>query len=140
MHQTKHRGVTYCVTTALLEYVTFLDPSTGIIIGENGVIRKTSNGGLNWINQTSGTGSWLNGMSIQNSNFSVIVGEDGIIRKTTDAGANWYSQTSNTANWLRKTNFLDTNTGWAVGDNGTIIKTTTKRMGFTGHSIINRTQ
>ena len=80
---------------------------------------------MNWVNQSSGTGSWLNGMSFQNSTFSVIVGEDGIIRKTTDAGANWYSQTSNTANWLRKTNFLDTNLGWAVGDNGTIIKTTT---------------
>jgi hypothetical protein len=124
-------------TTALLEYVTFLDPTTGIIIGENGIIRKTSNGGLNWVNQTSGTGSWLNGMSIQNSAFSVIVGEDGIIRKTSNAGLNWYSQTSNTSNWLRKTNFLDTNIGWAVGDNGTIIKTTTGGWLLPGTATLN---
>lgn len=39
----------------ILMSVNFVNNTTGWIVGYNGVILKTTNGGLNWNNQVSGT-------------------------------------------------------------------------------------
>ncbi|MBL0098472.1 MAG: hypothetical protein IPP46_19840 [Bacteroidetes bacterium] len=61
--------------------VYFIDAQNGIIVGDNGTILQTTNGGGNWIPQTSGTGNLLLYVHfIGNTGFAV--GEGGTILKT----------------------------------------------------------
>jgi hypothetical protein len=96
----------------------------GFAVGEHGLILKTTDGGVNWTNQLSGTSEWLLSVCFNNSNTGYIVGDDGIIMKTTDGGTSWTRQTSGTLYPIYSISFIDAGTGYAVGDKGTILKTT----------------
>ena len=85
-------------------------------MGRWGTILKTTNGGTNWISQTSGTTIDLFSVNFLDQNTGWAVGEIGTILKTTNGGTNWTSQTSGTTNHLFSVNFVDQNTGWAVGE------------------------
>ncbi|MDH3268778.1 MAG: YCF48-related protein, partial [Ignavibacteria bacterium] len=102
----------------------FIDDNTGWIVGSNGFIIKTTNAGLDWTQQTSGTTLTLMSVQFINQTSGWICGEDGLILKTTDAGQSWFELTSGTSELLSDLHFVDINTGWAVGFNETIIKTT----------------
>ena len=80
--------------------VSFIDSETGWAIGNLGTILKTTNGGENWINQTSGTTQYLIGVSFTDANNGTAVGSGGTILRTTDGGDNWVSQSSGTTTWL----------------------------------------
>lgn len=85
-------------------------------VGGGGTIVNTTNSGLNWSTQTSGTSYRLLDVDFLTTNIGWTVGFNGTILNTTDGGANWTSQTSGTTNNLSSIYFLDTNTGWAVGE------------------------
>jgi len=103
-----------------------VDANTGWVVGDNGVILITTDGGTNWNAQTSGTSEQLEDVFFPvDANTGWVVGDGGVIRKTTDGGTNWSSQTSGTAANLKGITFpVDVNTGWVVGDGGVIRKTT----------------
>ena len=101
----------------------FIDDSTGWIVGSEGFIIKTTNTGLDWIQQTSGTTFTLISVKFITSNIGWICGEGGIILKTTDGGQNWYELINSTAEVLTDVFFTDIDTGWVVGYGGTILKT-----------------
>jgi photosystem II stability/assembly factor-like uncharacterized protein len=103
--------------------VYFTDSNTGWAVGIGGTILKTTNGGTNWISQSSGTVEQLSSVYFTNSNTGWAVGTNGTILKTTNGGNNWIAQISGTANNLYSVYFTDSNTGWAVGIYGTILKT-----------------
>ncbi|NNJ51800.1 MAG: hypothetical protein HKP17_01420, partial [Ignavibacteriaceae bacterium] len=103
---------------------TFFIDDTGWIIGEGGFIKKTTNAGVDWIQQNSGTTVVLKSVQFINLNTGWICGEGGLILKTTDGGLNWFSLTSGTTVNLTEIDFYDLNTGYAVGYGGTILKTT----------------
>lgn len=107
------------------ESVFFIDSNTGYLVGAglSGAIQKTTDGGLTWTTQVSGTSNALNG-SFFNGSTGFVVGANGAIRKTTNGGTTWTGLTSPTSETLIKVFFTDANTGYAVGLNGTIIKTT----------------
>lgn len=77
-----------------------------------------------WIEQSSGTGRYLNDVHFVNSSTGWCTGENGIILKTTNGGGVWTNQQSNTTEYFRSVFFINSNLGWIVGDNGTILKTT----------------
>ncbi|MDH3268545.1 MAG: YCF48-related protein, partial [Ignavibacteria bacterium] len=104
--------------------VYFTDANTGFAVGESGKIIKTTNGGMNWDSQISGTSDRLSSIFFYESNTGWIVGNNGTILKTTDGGMNWESQVSGTSNHLYSVIFTDANIGFAVGTLGTILKTT----------------
>ncbi|MCH7879201.1 MAG: hypothetical protein IH914_07805 [candidate division Zixibacteria bacterium] len=104
--------------------VSFSDANTGTAVGTGGAILRTTDGGANWVSQTSGTTEWLRGVSFSDANAGTAVGLAGTILRTTDGGANWVSQTSGTSQNLLGVSFSDANTGTAVGDLGTILRTT----------------
>ena len=104
--------------------VSFTDANTGTVVGQSGTILRTTDGGVTWVAQTSGTTAWLIGVSFTDANNGTAVGTFGTIVRTTDGGATWVAQTSGTRNWLIGVSFTDANTGTAVGFEGTILRTT----------------
>lgn len=102
----------------------FIDDNTGWIIGSEGFIKKTTNSGLDWIQQNSGTTLTLKSIQFVNINTGWVCGEEGLILKTTNGGLNWFALTSGTVENLTDINYCDSNTGYAVGFSGTILKTT----------------
>src|SRR5581483_8657096 len=95
----------------------FTDANTGTATGDNGTIIRTTDGGNNWIIQSSGTTNTLYGVSFTDVNLGTAVGAAGTILRTTDGGNTWSSQTSGTTNGLLAVSFTDANTGTAVGEN-----------------------
>jgi photosystem II stability/assembly factor-like uncharacterized protein len=89
-----------------------------------GTVLKTTNGGNNWIIQTSGTSYYLHSVYFPNSDTGWVVGSYGTIIKTTDSGNNWLLQSSGTTHFFRSVYFINSSTGWAVGEAGTVLATT----------------
>ena len=102
----------------------FVDDNTGWIVGSEGFIIKTTNAGLDWVQQNSGTTVILKSVQFVNLNTGWICGEGGLILKTTNGGQNWFSLTSGTTEHLTDIHFYDVDTGYVVGYDGTILKTT----------------
>ena len=95
--------------------MSFTDVNTATVVGWNGTILRTTNGGTTWTSQSSGTTNFLYSVSFIDANTGVAVGHDGTILRTTDGGANWLSQTSGTTISLVDVSFIDVNTGTVVG-------------------------
>jgi len=98
-------------------------------VGPGGVIRNTTNGGVNWQPQTSGTFNALLDVDFASTSTGWAVGTGGIILHTTDGGSTWLGQVSGASNDLRDIYALNTTTAWAVGGNSSaapqlILKTT----------------
>lgn len=102
----------------------FVDDNIGWIVGSDGFIKRTTNSGLEWIQQNSGTTLILKSVQFININTGWICGEGGLILKTTNGGLNWFSLMSGTIENLTDIHFCDANTGYTVGYSGTILKTT----------------
>ena len=64
----------------------FTDSNKGIIVGDAGTILITTDKGMNWNQQLSGTTYDLLDIFFINANTGTIVGEDGIILRTTNGG------------------------------------------------------
>lgn len=67
----------------------FLDENTGMAVGENGLILKTTNGGVTWDSLDAGITTTLNAVNYMDANNIFIVGYDGLIAKTNDGGDTW---------------------------------------------------
>lgn len=109
------------VTTSL-NSVSFNDSLNGFACGNNGVIIKTTNGGLNWNNINSGVlNIKLNAVSFKNNSSGIVVGDSGVVYLTTNGGTSWTLQSS-----LTTRNLLDAkyyNEGITIaGEYGIIIR------------------
>ncbi len=104
--------------SAHLDSVYFIDESIGWMTGDNGTLRKTTNGGDSWSALTSGTSVALAGVFFLDVNTGWVVGDGGTILKSTDGGVSWTPQTSGTTKNLWGVQFVDQNNGWAVGTPG----------------------
>ncbi|NWG29216.1 MAG: hypothetical protein HXY48_11875, partial [Ignavibacteriaceae bacterium] len=76
--------------------VIFPDQNTGYVVGTFGLIMKTTDGGTNWIEQTSGVSITLWDVDFINTEVGFAVGNSGNILKTTDGGNNWSLSTYGT--------------------------------------------
>jgi len=79
----------------------FLDQNNGWVAGRNGIVVKTTNGGLNWITVNSGTSAWFHSIYFLDQNIGWIVGPDytvtnasGRIISTTNGGIEWTLDTT----------------------------------------------
>ena len=112
------------MTSSTARAVDFVSATTGWLCGDGGIIKKTTDGGATWTDQTSGTTLGLHGINFINTNEGWACGFTGTILHTTDGGTTWTAQTSNTANLLSDVKFYDAQNGWACGYTGTILRTT----------------
>jgi len=69
-----------------------------------GLVLHTSDGGVSYSPQTSGTPFELNGVAFVNASQGWAVGSVGQIIHTTNGGTTWNPQTSGTTNWLTRGN------------------------------------
>lgn len=113
--------------------LTFVNANTGIICGDNGIMKRTTNGGTSWTTINTGITDDLQGVKFISSTKVYAVGSAGNILKSTDAGLTWVHQTSNTSANLRDVEvFSSDDIGYAVGSGGTIVRTTNGGNGTTG--------
>ncbi len=111
-----------------------LDVNHVFIVGYNGVLIRTSNGGYSWEYIQTNTTKWLSDVTFVNSSTGFICGESGTFLKTTDGGNTWNPCTTNTILNLTSLCFINSDTGWisasdniplpSSGDTGLILKTT----------------
>jgi len=109
----------------------FANNNVGWAVGEDGVIIKSIDGGVNWTNQSSGATNRLRSVFFTNENVGYAVGDSRIL-KTTNGGNEWVSHSVGHA--LYSVYFSDANTGYAVGGNtgtGIIVKTTNAGQDWT---------
>jgi photosystem II stability/assembly factor-like uncharacterized protein len=121
-------GVNWTQTAKFpLDYfaMTFVNASTGMICGDGGIMRRTTNGGTNWTTINSGTTNDLQNIKFITSTKLYCVGSFGTILKSTDAGLTWAAQVSGTTASLRGIDlFSSDDNGITVGAAGTIRRTT----------------
>jgi len=112
--------------------VWFADTNTGTIVGNQGIILHTTNGGATWHIQLHDTTLFgFYGVFFTDANTGTVVGACGTILRTTNGGASWTRQASGTTNDLKDVFFTDADTGTAAGGNltdqyqgETILRTT----------------
>lgn len=96
--------------------ITYPTQTTGVAVGHDGIILRTTDGGDEWIQVASRTANALYGISFANSTTGVAVGAQGTIVRTTDAGISWSAQTFGGQNYhFKGVDFSQLNTAYAVG-------------------------
>jgi len=97
--------------------IAYADDNTALVVGENGGIAKTTDGGATWVyfayTTTNSSGDLakpiFNDVQFVNSSLVFAVGSDGIMIKSIDGGINW--SLVNTPFYTTK---LEINTVWFV--------------------------
>lgn len=119
-----------------LNAVYFIDASQGWIVGSNGTILHTRNGGATWTAQLSGTAQDLSDVRFSDPNTGWAVGKNGTILSTITGGLGWVKQNSGTQDHLNSIFFRsgDTNIGWVVGNSGTILNTPNGGLSWIGQT------
>jgi photosystem II stability/assembly factor-like uncharacterized protein len=118
-------------STKLLRKCFFTDSLYGWAIGDSGTIVHTTNSGVNWNLQQSGTfGSELKDIFFLNRNDGWIIYIDSLYRsiilKTTNSGGSWSPSTiPDSTIYFGTIFFTDISTGYISGFSGKIYKTTT---------------
>jgi photosystem II stability/assembly factor-like uncharacterized protein len=110
-------------TTETLQDIYFINFSTGIAVGTNGKIIRTTDSGLNWYSVTSGTSYSLFSLEFPDMMTGFTAGYTGVVLMTLNAGANWNARTPCAIN-IRSISFLNVNTGITAG-NGILMCYTT---------------
>jgi photosystem II stability/assembly factor-like uncharacterized protein len=111
------------------------DSETGWIGGEGGLILKTTDGGVTWKAQPSGTTENIFRIAAVDSQTAYATGTNGLLMGTTDGGEHWQPETFKGGLIFFDIAFPDARDGWAVGEFETIIhtadggKTWTPQMG-----------
>jgi photosystem II stability/assembly factor-like uncharacterized protein len=116
--------------------IEFLNINTGWAVGDGGVIIKTTNSGINWVNVPNpAVGKPLSAVNILDSNNVYVVGWFETIIKTTNGGLNWIEIKNGPwgqGNSYDGCYFLDSKYGFVVGRTQMVWKTTDGGLNFTG--------
>lgn len=99
-----------------------VDNQTGWVVGRNGLIMRTLDGGLNWDVEESGETVTLWSLVMLDNSHGCTVGNGGLIL-ITDDGSTWQRVYPPTSNDLFGVFFVDAGTGFCCGASGTILKT-----------------
>lgn len=137
----------YTYSSSNLRSVYFINETTGWVVGDNGTIGKTVNGGVNWTAQTSPVNVNLNSVKFQDANIGAACGNNGKLILTSNGGAIWTEYNTNVTSNLLSVDAAGTvviatsEDGFILKYNGTSIskidyKTVTKSP-VTGLKMIN---
>ncbi len=104
--------------------IEFSSSTAGWIVGNSGIIMKTTTGGKTWTKRSSGTSEALRAIFFVDPMNGTVVGSNGTILRTTNGGDTWLPGISNTQYNLYDVFFVDQNIGLITGAGGIILKTT----------------
>lgn len=113
----------------LLNDLFFINPSTGWLVGDNGFICRTSDGGRTWKKQQTTTFYDLYGVHFLDCHKGSICGSNGLILYTEDGGINWERHHSNTKVTLRDIFIISDKNSFSAGEMGTILYNKGKTFG-----------
>jgi photosystem II stability/assembly factor-like uncharacterized protein len=109
-------------TTNNLQALYFYDADTGWVVGAQGTILKTTDGGVSWNQEPSGTSNNLTSVQFITDQLGYTAGQNGTILKTIDGGNSWTDISFGTKH-IYEIHFLNADTGFVCGQNGAIYKT-----------------
>lgn len=112
-----------------LNYVKFLNDTTGWAVGKKGIILKTTDNGNNWLVQNTSSVTDLLMLWIVDYQKIIAIGTNGGVFRTTNSGVNWIYTQLPGVNFNLSSIYYINNTGWIAGydhvtTNGYIYKTT----------------
>ncbi len=101
----------------ILRQLFFVNKTIGFVVGNNGFVYKTTNGGNSWINKISYDVNSLNKIKFISSNIGFAIGNNNKFLKTTDGGKNWILSniSSTTITDLEAIEFFNASTGFVCG-------------------------
>lgn len=110
--------------------VQFLNPDTGFVVGitwsssivQQGVILRTTNGGLSWDSIYTNSGNFM--IEFPSTLIGYAGGHDGSVMKTTDMGDTWFQAQSFCCTDYSNGYFFNNDSGFAILWGGNILKTT----------------
>jgi len=108
----------------LLNDIAFSDANTGIVVGQNGVILKTKDGGNSWFTVETEIKETFFSVSVADKNTMYVCGSNGTIIKSMDIGTTWKQLNTPTTKYLLKVIAITKDKVFAFGEDGIIIKTT----------------
>lgn len=101
-------------TAENLNAIFFKDINNGFVVGNNGTLLRTNDGGTTWTLQSLGTSTNLKSVSFLDSINGYIFGPEKTFYKTTDGGNSWLNL-SNSINYsFEAMSFLDPQNGIAI--------------------------
>ena len=109
------------VKVADLYSVHMHDESTGWAVGDNGVVLKTSDGGVNWVTVSTPVNTFFNRVRFLDTSLGYIVGVGGEILKSNDGGESWLRLSSGTTEDLKDVFVISATNICIVGNNGTVL-------------------
>jgi len=102
--------------------IQFLDKNRGFVVGDQGLIITSSDGGHTWREVDSRTSEQLFHLTIRSSR-GWVVGTGGTILHSDDDGNSWYPQRSGTDKDLNRVYFVSDKVGVITGDDGLLLRT-----------------
>lgn len=106
----------------LLRAVAFLDARRGFVVGYDGLLLGTSDGGKTWQQVPIPVQENLTNVQFLGDQ-GWVTGWSGVILHSEDAGRTWVRQPTGVNQALDDVFFIDKDCGWAVGWVGTILRT-----------------
>lgn len=104
-----------------LRDITFLDAKTGFVVGDDGFIARTNDGGETWQRVTTDVTCWLR--SIRFSGDTGWIAAKGALLRSDDRGRTWQSLPGWERHKLDDVNFVDRKRGWIASFDGTLYET-----------------
>lgn len=123
-------------TTEALNDVYCVTPDLVFVVGNNGTILKTIDGGDNWVQKTSGTSQALLKVQFANANIGCSITASGTLLKTINEGENWNSIANSVLSNVTDISFVNENIFYCIS-NSLLAKTTDGGSSF---QIINNQQ
>jgi photosystem II stability/assembly factor-like uncharacterized protein len=107
-----------------LRAITAVNSFVAFASGDLGTILKTTNGGVRWVKQASGTSVSLRGIWFTDTSRGFAVGEQGVVLRTTNGGNTWTRQmiTATSPVVFSGVSFSSATSGTIVGDNGSFYQ------------------
>ena len=113
-------------TDSVFYGLTFSDRNTGFAVGTDGVMYRTTDGGVTWAHKPLPTTLKLTAVTFPTAAVGFIVGEEGTILKSTDGGDNWTPIDAKTKKTLFAVHFFDEDSGFVAGQGGEFLYTKDK--------------
>lgn len=121
-------------TRYLLLGGSFINETSGWLVGAGSTILQTLDGGETWHHARlpDATRVRFNSTSFVDSRLGWAVGSGGMIYRTVNGGRSWQPQNSGVSADLFDVKFLDAAEGWAVGAEGTVLHTSDGGVHWSG--------
>jgi photosystem II stability/assembly factor-like uncharacterized protein len=97
-------------TTEALQDVFFTDLDHGFVVGDNGTLMRTTDGGATWTAISTGQSMALMAVHFSDPMHGWVVGRNSVVLRTTDGGVTWISEFL--SGELRGVWFVSAQQGW----------------------------